>query len=174
MKTYANKSNAKRAGVAKVAKDLSLDKKLVASESNKYFEIVGEKGAFYPEYKEIEAPALKASATVETENKEVEKVNEHFEPEIKLELPEKKGTRKTGKGLKIEKVREERNGITRPSIGGKCRAIWDTCDEIYSTGEMPMPKLIKGLAEKNNWNINNAIIELYQWRKFNGIVGRQK
>ena len=32
-------------------------------------------------------------------------------------------------GLKIEKNREEQNGIKRPSVGGKCRAIWDALDE---------------------------------------------
>src|SRR5690554_4439873 len=31
-------------------------------------------------------------------------------------------------GLKIEKDRPEQNGIKRPSIGGKCRAIWDALD----------------------------------------------
>lgn len=29
------------------------------------------------------------------------------------------------------------------------------------------------VAEKE-WNENNALIELYQWRKFNGITGRQQ
>jgi hypothetical protein len=26
----------------------------------------------------------------------------------------------------------------------------------------------------HNWNPNNAMIEYYQWRKFNGITGRAK
>ena len=88
-----------------------------------------------------------------------------------------KPTRKapTETGLKIEKDRPEQNGIKRPSIGGKCRAIWDECDVFLATmGRTPMPKDVKALAEKNGWNANNAVIELYQWRKFNGVNGRQK
>jgi len=80
------------------------------------------------------------------------------------------------KGIKIEKDRPEQNGITRPSIGGKCRAIWDACDELYQEGKgvIPLPKHIKELAVERDWNMNNAIIEMYQWRKFHGIIGRQK
>ena len=32
---------------------------------------------------------------------------------------------------------------------------------------------VKALAEERGWNPNNASIEFYQWRKFNGIRGRQ-
>ncbi len=74
-----------------------------------------------------------------------------------------------GNGLKIEKQREERNGIKRPSTGGKCRAIWDHCDALVAAGETPMPKAIKAWASANGHNENNAVIELYQWRKFMGI-----
>ena len=31
---------------------------------------------------------------------------------------------------------------------------------------------VKAIAEANGWNPNNASIEYYQWRKFNGITGR--
>ena len=78
-----------------------------------------------------------------------------------------------GKGIKIEKNRVEQNGVVRPSVGGKCRAIWDACDALLADGDTPMPKVIKALATENGWNLNNAVIEMYQWRKFNGIVGRQ-
>ena len=76
-------------------------------------------------------------------------------------------------GLKIEKNRPEQNGIIRPSEGGKCRQIWDACDAIAAAGSTPMPKLIKAVAANNGWNENNAVIEMYQWRKFHGIAGRQ-
>lgn len=79
----------------------------------------------------------------------------------------------TGTGLKIEKDREERNGIKRPSVGGKCRAVWDALDaHAVLTGEDPSSKDVKVLAEAHGWNPNNASIEFYQWRKFNGITGR--
>lgn len=82
---------------------------------------------------------------------------------------------KPRKGLKIEANREERNGLKRPSIGGKCRAIWDECDRIEeSTGLVPMPKQLKAFASENGYNENNAVIELYQWRKFMGYSKSRK
>lgn len=80
--------------------------------------------------------------------------------------------RHTEKGLKIEKDREERNGIKRPSVGGKCRAIWDYLDGLVAVGVQPTAKHVKQQAENCAWNPNNAVIEFYQWRKFNGITGR--
>jgi hypothetical protein len=90
--------------------------------------------------------------------------------------------RHTGSGLKIEKNREERNGVKRPSAGGKCREIWDFLDALYEddgTGNsgdriMPTAKMVREEAVSQGWNPNNASIEFYQWRKFNGITGRSK
>lgn len=80
-----------------------------------------------------------------------------------------------GTGIKIEKDRPEQNGIVRPSVGGKCRAIWDFCDEFHAAqGRLPMPKEMKEVSQEKGWNANNAVIEMYQWRKFNGYTGRQK
>lgn len=85
--------------------------------------------------------------------------------------PEPTPTPSTGTGLKIEKDRVEQNGIKRPSIGGKCRAIWDALDAYRAeTGELPTSKTVKELAADEGWNPNNASIEYYQWRKFNGIT----
>lgn len=81
----------------------------------------------------------------------------------------------TGKGLKIEKGREERNGVKRPSVGGKCRAIWDALDALLAEleeGETVTSKMVQDLAKDEGWNKNNASIEFYNWRKFNGIKGR--
>lgn len=80
----------------------------------------------------------------------------------------------TGTGVKIEKNREERNGVKRPSVGGLCRAIWDFCDaQVLANGEAPTVKAIKEAAPGQGWNPNNASIEYYLWRKFMGIRGRQ-
>lgn len=82
--------------------------------------------------------------------------------------------RTSGKGIKIEKAREERNGVKRPSEGGSCRAIWDYCDGVLAnTGIAPTAGLVREQAIASGWNVNNASIELYQWRKFHGIRGRQ-
>lgn len=83
--------------------------------------------------------------------------------------------KRTSNGLKIEKDREERNGVKRPSAGGMCRAVWDFCDEQTKLGgeHTPTAKSVRAHAELVGWNVNNASIEFYQWRKFNGIRGRQ-
>ena len=78
-------------------------------------------------------------------------------------------------GLIIEKNRPEQNSVKRPSAGGLCRAVWDACWEHQAaTGNAPTAKEVKAIAETNGWNPNNASIEYYQWRKFNGITGRVK
>lgn len=76
-------------------------------------------------------------------------------------------------GLVIEKNRPEQNGVKRPSAGGRCRAVWDALDDYRrETGEMPTAKVVRELAADEGWNPNNASIEFYQWRKYNGITGR--
>jgi hypothetical protein len=74
----------------------------------------------------------------------------------------------------IEKNRPEQNGIKRPSAGGLCRAVWDAMDELRTSndGAIPTSEQVRALAETKGWNKNNAMIEFYQWRKYNGIVGR--
>lgn len=81
--------------------------------------------------------------------------------------------KRTSSGLKIEKAREERNGIKKPSVGGQCRAVWDALDDMEAAGTQPTAKQVKALAKERGWNPNNASIEFYQWRKFNCIRGRQ-
>lgn len=76
-------------------------------------------------------------------------------------------------GLKIEKDRPEQNGVKRPSLGGRCRAVWDALDAYRDeTGETPTASVVRDLAADEGWNPNNASIEFYQWRKFHGIKGR--
>ena len=76
-------------------------------------------------------------------------------------------------GMKIEKDRDEQNGIKRPSVGGVCRAIWDTLDASYKNGKLLTAKELRAMAPAQGWNENNVSIEYYQWRKFMGIRGRQ-
>lgn len=75
-------------------------------------------------------------------------------------------------GRKIEKNRAEQHGVKRPSEGGMCRAVWDYCDALHTAEYVPTAKDVKAQAEAAGWNPNNASIEYYQWRKFNGIRGR--
>jgi hypothetical protein len=72
----------------------------------------------------------------------------------------------------IEKNREERNGVKRPSAGGLCRAVWDFLDTQHTADRIPTVAQAKLEAEARGWNTTNASIEYYAWRKFNGIRGR--
>lgn len=74
------------------------------------------------------------------------------------------------KGLVIEANRPMQNGIKRPSAGGACRAVWDFC--WSAAPAIPTVAQVKAHAVKMGWNVNNASIEYYVWRKFNGISGR--
>ncbi len=74
---------------------------------------------------------------------------------------------------KIEKDRPEQNGVKRPSAGGLCRAVWDQLDAMrVQLTRVPTLKEIKQVATDKGWNLNNAGIEYYCWRRFNGIEGR--
>lgn len=66
--------------------------------------------------------------------------------------------------------REQRNGVKRPVAGGLCRAVWDWLDQH------PNAKLgeVREVAIRKGWNQNNASIELYQWRRFNGLMERSQ
>lgn len=69
-------------------------------------------------------------------------------------------------GFKIEKDREVRNGIKRPSAGGLCRAVWDALDAEVAAGRVPTVRDAKTIAASRGWNQNNASIEFYIWRRF--------
>ena len=78
----------------------------------------------------------------------------------------------TGKPMKaaapkVERV--EQNGVKRPGPG-KCLEVWEYLDQH---GNMT-PKDLKPVAAEKGWNENNALIEMYGWRRFNGITGRIK
>lgn len=72
----------------------------------------------------------------------------------------------------IEKDRPKQNGVTRPSAGGLCRAVWDLCDAVaQGTPNTVTLAAVKGAAPPS-LNPTNVAIEYYQWRKFNGVSGR--
>ena len=63
---------------------------------------------------------------------------------------------------KVQRI--EQNGVKRPGPG-KCLEVWEYLDQHGNC----MPKDLKPVAEAKGWNLNNAQIELYQWRKFMGL-----
>lgn len=73
-------------------------------------------------------------------------------------------------GLKIEKDRESRNGVTRPSAGGKCRGVWDMLDAI---GPNATAKEARTKALELGFDKTTTMVQFYRWRKFNGVEGRQ-
>lgn len=91
--------------------------------------------------------------------------DEYFgEARVPMNLETKKVVA-VGTGIKIEKDREERNGLKRPSVGGVCRQVWDWCDAfLAANGKAPKPSDLKNSGF--NWNQNNAVAELYRWKKF--------
>lgn len=71
---------------------------------------------------------------------------------------------------KASKVRSEiRNGVRRP-IKGKCAEVWSTLDDIKKQGFEIDIHVVRELAAQNGWNLNNATIEFYGWRKFHAVT----
>ena len=62
---------------------------------------------------------------------------------------------------------ETRNGVRRP-IKGKCADVWNALDNMLPDS-VPTIGNVRDLAKANGWNINNATIEFYAWRKFHGL-----
>lgn len=82
--------------------------------------------------------------------------------------------RLTSKGVRIQKDRPEQNGVRMPSAGTACRAVWDWCQAQTDAGTPATAASVKAHANASGWNVNNASIEFYNWRKFNGVSGRSK
>lgn len=91
------------------------------------------------------------------------------EPRARTEKPAAPAVpRVSRKGYKIQKEREERNGVKRPSEGTVCGAVWAEFDKNPEIKASDLP----ALADANGWNRTNVSCEFYAWRKFMGIKGR--
>ena len=63
------------------------------------------------------------------------------------------------------------NGVRKP-IKGKCADVWAALDALQATfpdGAINI-KDVRELAAAKGWNLNNATIEFYGWRKFNAVA----
>jgi hypothetical protein len=124
--------------------------------------------------------AIEEPAVAETEHTEVDTAPQtDAAPAAEVEQPEvapvSEPTAPATSGLKIEKDRPEQHGVKRPSAGGKCRAVWDACDELAQGNVASVTsKMVRDHAATLGWNANNASIEFYQWRKYHGVTGRQQ
>lgn len=95
------------------------------------------------------------------------------EDRVPMDLTPKAKAAPVATGIKIEKNREEQNGIKRPSAGGVCRAIWDAAANFMEVNKRcPKLKEMKAIATENQWDLTTTSIQYYTWRKFMGIEGR--
>lgn len=155
-KTYASAKGAKAA-----AKKAGLDPELVQIN-----EVQTDEGTRYTYAEDTsEGEALEA---MEQERDEAQNPDA---PEVQADAPADAvvTTSKPKKAAAPKVERIEQNGVKRPGPG-KCLEVWEYLDQH---GNMK-PKELQPVAEAKGWNLNNAQIELYQWRKFNGIKGRTK
>ncbi|CAM0072487.1 hypothetical protein VPHK251G3_0046 [Vibrio phage K251 g3] len=148
-KTYTQASNTARAAKAELSKTLGLDKKDVVK--GEHFNVVPVEGGFqWVEIKaHVQVPRVKvARRTVKVETTKAE-------------------------GIKIQKDREERNGVKRPSNGGKCAQLWDLFDAMYAEkGMVPTPKPAKQRSAELSLDPVTTQVQLYRWREFMGFKGK--
>lgn len=62
--------------------------------------------------------------------------------------------------------RRTQNGVQEPAPG-KCRDVWDTLDEFEAPAQVTLADALACAMDKG-FNPNNARIEFYRWRTFNG------
>lgn len=152
MKTYSNKSNAVRAMNTYTQK---VQEHLIGAEVDKQAD-----KEFVVKFE------MKADTPAET----VEMLEEKFLVEVEVVKVE---TAPKAEGLKIQKDREERNGIKRPSAGGKCAQLWDLFDAMYAEkGMVPTPKPAKERSAQFNLDPVTTQVQLYKWREFMGFKGK--
>lgn len=77
------------------------------------------------------------------------------------------------KSLKIEKGRFKHNGVTQPSTGSICRAIWDALD-VKRTADKAVPTFenLRDLMKQYGWSKNTAMTQYQRWKQYNGVMPR--
>lgn len=121
-------------------------------------------------------PADRIKITVQKDNGEVRFGWKEVEPGCgdSKRLQRQQGAPATQGAAAIEtrptRKRSDSSTPKRPRAGGKCATIWDYLD----AHPMTTAKEIREAAAAQGWNVNNAVCELYAWRKFNAVSGRAK
>ncbi len=164
MKTYSSKSNVKRAALKAIVTEFEVSVESAKSDFDAYVKIIPTNDGFVFEF-------------ITPTAKDMEYINDNVEQPETLTVGQHMHNEEVkGSGLKIEKDREEQNGVTRPSIGGVCRKIWDFCDNWTANHDNTIPTVrqVKEKAEAVGWDLTTSSIQYYTWRKFKGIIGRQK
>lgn len=148
-KTYTNRNNARRAGVA-----AGVPAELVEITVHKN----GDEVRFGWKAKQPPASAAQGAASTPAATATE---SEPVAPAVAVQGVTTSKAKKAA-APKVERI--EQNGVKRPGPG-KCLEVWDYLDQH---GNMK-PKDLQPVAEAKGWNLNNAQIELYQWRKFMGL-----
>lgn len=78
----------------------------------------------------------------------------------------------TPRVAKVQANRPTQNGVTAPSAGGMCAAVWEQCSTLHAQGTPPTAALLRSWAQLTGHNESNAAQELYRWAKFNGLQPR--
>ena len=60
------------------------------------------------------------------------------------------------------------NGVRKP-IKGLCADVWLALSDLHDAGKEVNISVVRELCAIHNWNVNNATIEFYGWRKFHGL-----
>lgn len=86
--------------------------------------------------------------------------------ELKVRKPPKKAAER--------KVRASANGVTQPSSGTICGAIWAALDAKRTAlkGETPTFEHLRELAKDAGWQKNTAMTQYQRWKQFNGLMPR--
>lgn len=170
-KTYTNKSNAARA--AKKANNGTLDGLVLKGTEGAYFYEAEAK----PAPKPAPAPVANLTPSMGTPTTGKAKPGKKAPAPKVVPLahtPRAAAATSTGPKYRIEKDRDTQNGITRPSAGTKCGDVWAFLDKAAKGNPASLTLAgLKAVAADQGFNVTNAVIEFYRWRRFNGIVGRQ-
>lgn len=191
-KTYTQASNTARAAKAELSKTLGLDKKDVVK--GEHFNVVPVEGGF--QWVEIKPEPVVGEFTncphcnihlgngVSDYDTQQEIAKQQNAPEAAIaheyiclacdgEFGDKIEPVVKGEGIKIQKDREERNGVKRPSNGGKCAQLWDLFDAMYAEkGMVPTPKPAKQRSAELSLDPVTTQVQLYRWREFMGFKGK--
>jgi biotin carboxyl carrier protein len=87
--------------------------------------------------------------------------------------PAAPSAKRTSAGVKVEKGRDEQNGVKRPSAGTICRDIWDALDKVRAESkDTPSFADVHKLREARNWQKNTAVTQYQRWKQFHGLMPR--
>lgn len=113
--------------------------------------------------------AAKVAPVVETNIGAPSAIEKGAAEELKVRKPPKKASDRAPR-----KIRAAANGVTQPSSGTICGAIWAALDAKRTElkGETPTFEHLRELAKDAGWQKNTAMTQYQRWKQFNGLMPR--